>query len=448
MVSQLIPRIVSRNLCCGRKRACLRAAVGAALALVVSLPQTALATITRIETSLGGFNVELYDTQAPITVTNFLNYVNRGDYNDLIIHRHATVATSGVDIVQGGGYKCCLLGQLFHIPTDPPIQNEFDPSRSNVRGSIAMAKSLGDPNSATSEWFINVIDNSATLDDINNNGGYTVFGHVLDSGMDVVDAIAALPITTAPVGFTEVPDNNRNFVVEQRICVNNDGDGACPEIEDQAVNPDGSGTGDGNGDGIPDKNQANVTTTLSALDAVVTFATDAGATLEIAGYPLSPDAPTLLAKFSRPSGSQVQFNEGLYTIKVNGTMGSGWIVTVFQGTPTHATHYYAYGPSPGNSSPHWYDFSYDGTTGAEIVGDKIILHFVDGQRGDDDLTINGSVMHTGGPATVTSLDSSTNAAGCAIATTSSRITNHGDWALVSIFIAFVALVRRRARRIK
>lgn len=441
MVSQLISRTVSRCRCYWRRRACFRITTVAVLVAVFASPLSAAGdTIVRMETSVGGFNVQLYDTAAPLTVTNFLNYVNRNDYNNSIIDR----SVPGF-VIQGGGYNCCdpFVGQPFAITADPPVQSEFDPSRSNVRGTIAMALLSGDPNSATSAWFFNLADNSANLD--HQNGGFTVFGYVLDSGMDVVDAIAGLTINSLNPTFPNLPVFNNYYVWVFRVCINNDGDGACPGKEDLAVNPDGSGTGDGNGDGIQDRDQENVTTTTSSFGTVVTFATATGAKLEIAGPPIYA-LQTPFATFSPPSGSSAQFNEGLYTLKMNGTMGTGRTVTIFHGTPSHATHYYAYGPTSDNPTPHWYDFMYDSTTGtgAEITGDKIILHFVDGGRGDDDMTVNGSVTHTGGPATVSALSSSS-AGGCSIAATPSRIANHGDWILVSMFLAFVALARKRNR---
>ena len=135
-----------------------------------------------LETSMGDIVIELYPDVAPGHVQNFLNYVNDGDYDKSFLHR----SVSGF-IVQGGGFA--YIESLFYfVPTDPPIANEF--AMSNVRGTVAMAKLGGDPNSATSQWFINLADNSANLDA--QNGGFTVFGTVV-SGMDVVDAVAALP---------------------------------------------------------------------------------------------------------------------------------------------------------------------------------------------------------------------------------------------------------------
>lgn len=163
--------------------------------------------------SAGNIYIEMFDTQqgtrtaAPVTVANFLNYIDNGNgqrrYDGTFIHRSVSNF-----VIQGGGFKYDPLLGAFgtvsapHIPVDPAITNEFDPSRSNLRGTIAMAKLGSDPNSATSEWFINLSDNSANLD--NQNGGFTVFGRVLGNGMSIVDSVAALPTTSVPL---PVPPN-------------------------------------------------------------------------------------------------------------------------------------------------------------------------------------------------------------------------------------------------
>jgi cyclophilin family peptidyl-prolyl cis-trans isomerase len=144
-------------------------------------------TIVRFETVMGNIYAELSDGLTPKTVENFLNYATGGDYDYTVIHRSVPSF-----VIQGGGY---VLPNLAHIPTDPPVQNEFHVS--NTRGTIAMAKLGSDPNSATSEWFFNLADNSANLD--TQNGGFTVFGRVIGNGMTVVDAIAALPTVTLSV---------------------------------------------------------------------------------------------------------------------------------------------------------------------------------------------------------------------------------------------------------
>lgn len=131
---------------------------------------------------MGDMVFELVST-APITTANFLQYVEDKFYDGTIIHR---VVPNFV--IQGGGF---LPGMIQPPGIRGPIQNEFDPRRSNVRGTVAMAKLGSDPNSATSQWFVNLADNSSNLD--TQNGGFTVFANVVE-GMDVVDAIAAVPL--------------------------------------------------------------------------------------------------------------------------------------------------------------------------------------------------------------------------------------------------------------
>ena len=135
--------------------------------------QSVSATTVRVITSLGDFSIELFDDITPITVANFLNYVNSGRYNTTVIHR--VINTPIPFIIQGGGMSYNVEeNTLDAINTDGAILNE--PFISNQRGTVAMAKLSGNPNSATSQWFVNLNDNSANLDA--QNGGFTVFGHL------------------------------------------------------------------------------------------------------------------------------------------------------------------------------------------------------------------------------------------------------------------------------
>lgn len=156
----------------------------ALVSVLAYVPSTLAGTIVRISTGIGDFSIELLDDSAPNTVQNFLNYVNRNDYNGTYIHR-------AVDdfVVQGGGFRFRLFEGPIDVPSDPAIQNEF--GASNTRGTVAMAKLGDDPDSATNQWFVNVADNSASLD--TTNGGFTVFATVLGDGMITVDEIDALP---------------------------------------------------------------------------------------------------------------------------------------------------------------------------------------------------------------------------------------------------------------
>jgi cyclophilin family peptidyl-prolyl cis-trans isomerase len=160
---------------------------------------SAIASTVRLQTNLGAIDIVLYDTEAPRTVSNFLRYVTGNAYDSTFVHR----SVPGF-VIQGGGYQWTQTQNTYAaIPTLPPIQNEFSAARSNVRGSVAMAKFSNDPHSATSQWFINLANNSSSLD--TGNGGYTVFGYVTQTSMAVVDAIAALPRVNAGVPFNELP---------------------------------------------------------------------------------------------------------------------------------------------------------------------------------------------------------------------------------------------------
>ena len=153
------------------------------LLLVVSLLGLALPVAAQkyvcMEMNAGDVCLELHPQYAPVTVANFLKYVNECDYNQTLIHR----SVPGF-VIQGGGYYSGNQTLGLPVPKDPAIRNEF--SRSNLRGTVAMAKLSTDPNSATSQWFIN-LGNNSNLD--TTNGGFTVFATVV-KGMDVVDTIA------------------------------------------------------------------------------------------------------------------------------------------------------------------------------------------------------------------------------------------------------------------
>jgi len=137
-----------------------------------------------IETSKGNITVEVFPAQAPQSAANFLGYVESGFYDGLIFHRVIPNF-----MIQTGGMN----PDMTEKPKKAPIPNEADNGLKNLRGTLAMAR-MADPNSASSQFFINVADNAF----LNHRGksvqgwGYAVFGQVVD-GMDVVDAIVAVP---------------------------------------------------------------------------------------------------------------------------------------------------------------------------------------------------------------------------------------------------------------
>ncbi|PCJ49218.1 MAG: peptidylprolyl isomerase [Gammaproteobacteria bacterium] len=160
---------------------------------------TSQATIVRFETTLGDIEVNLYDQTTPLTVANFLQYLNNGDYANVVFHRAETNF-----VLQGGGFAYTGIWPLDGVSTTAPVNNE--PVHSNVTGTIAMAKLGGDPDSATNQWFFNLGDNSLNLD--RQNGGFTVFGEVIGDGMTVISEIVALQRYNLGGAFTSIPLQN------------------------------------------------------------------------------------------------------------------------------------------------------------------------------------------------------------------------------------------------
>jgi peptidyl-prolyl cis-trans isomerase A (cyclophilin A) len=146
----------------------------------------------RFETTLGEFTVELFEKEAPVTVANFLKYIDDGFFDGTIFHR----IVPGF-VIQGGGFT----EDLSQKRTHPTIKNEADNGLKNARGTLSMART-NDINSATSQFFVNLKDNDA-LDHKRGNFGYAVFGKVTQ-GMEVIDQIASVE-TGRRKGHEDVP---------------------------------------------------------------------------------------------------------------------------------------------------------------------------------------------------------------------------------------------------
>jgi peptidyl-prolyl cis-trans isomerase B (cyclophilin B) len=147
------------------------------------------ATRVKFETSLGDLLIELDDEKAPVSAKNFAEYARSGFYDGTIFHR----VIPGF-VVQGGG----MLSGMVQKDNGEPIRNEATNGLKNLRGTLSMART-SDPHSATSQFFINLVDN-AGLDHKSPTGagwGYAVFGKIVE-GMDVVDAIAKVPTGMRP----------------------------------------------------------------------------------------------------------------------------------------------------------------------------------------------------------------------------------------------------------
>ena len=408
----------------------------------------------RMQTDLGAVDIDLFDDQVELTVDNFMNYVNDGDYNETIIHRAIPEF-----IIQGGGFSfdpdqgSLLVSEGdatgnggIPVPTDNIIVvNDPDPvNRPNVRGTIAMAKIPGQADSATSDWFINLVDN-LFLDDPDipsNSGGFTVFGEVV-SGMEIVDAIAAQTrcqdllssqILCGPNGqstvFLDLPlvamtqTNNFNTLVDT-IAVNNvvhqynlinvlhmgsdsDGDGVADSAEDE-----GPGNGDADNDSTPDRDQQNIASYKASSGKLITLESDGGVLLEdtsymgetfgfstydppLQGSELEANPPAVIDGFDFLHG-----HLGFSLSNLTDTAGKATVrYTVTGATCQAISSYFQYGPTPDDNAPHWYEFLYDEVTdtGAEFNGNVITLHYVDGERGDSALGVAGVIETQGGTA--------------------------------------------------
>ncbi|AEP28355.1 peptidylprolyl isomerase [Brumicola nitratireducens] len=237
------------------KSKCLQ---GILFSLALSLPLAAQATVVEVRTDLGNFQINLFDETTPKTVQNFLSYVNSGQYANNVVHR-----TEANFVMQSGGFTYNNVFPPTSFQTSPAIANE--PVLSNVRGTIAMAKFGGNPDSATSQWFINVNNNASNLDV--QNGGFTVFGQVLGDGMDVVDAIVATTTFNFGGAFQSLPLRNytaadasagteptdSNLIIISDIAVVNDAVVTNPDLNparNTSLNADNSGGDSGGAMGV------------------------------------------------------------------------------------------------------------------------------------------------------------------------------------------------------
>ena len=149
--------------------------------------------MVKFETSLGDFVIALDADKAPVTVANFLQYVDDGHFDGTVFHR----VIPGF-VIQGGG----MTADMNQKPTRKPIENEATNGLKNLRGTLSMART-NDVNSATSQFFVNLADNAFLDHQGPRNFGYAVFGKVVE-GMDVIDAIAAVK-TGRKRGHDDVP---------------------------------------------------------------------------------------------------------------------------------------------------------------------------------------------------------------------------------------------------
>lgn len=233
---------------------------GGAYDIVTSVMSTPVA---RFATRYGTMNVRLFASQTPLTVSNFLSYANAGQWDGIMFHKSVPNF-----VIQGGAFYVTAANQLDAIDSGPQIQNE--PGISNVRGTIAMAKRDGEPDSATNQWFFNVLDNSANLN--YQNSGFTVFGQIVDeSGLAVMDTISHLgranlggdPLLSVPVNDVAALQARGEFdpradsVTVNRLSI------LCNAVPTQPMRI--GAVGDFNADGKPDLVMRNYATGANAI---------------------------------------------------------------------------------------------------------------------------------------------------------------------------------------
>ena len=184
-------------------RASLQSALTGALLCVLAHPVGAACPFpnpdarsrVELETVLGSLCLDLLDRpdEAPDTVENFMGYVLRGDYDGSFLHRLIPNF-----VLQGGGFRYDPVERYQEIYEGPTIPNE--PGISNLRGTVAMAKRAGMPNSASNQWFVNLVDN-VELDTA--NGGFTVFARVVPESLPLLDALGALRTAYGPYAILD-----------------------------------------------------------------------------------------------------------------------------------------------------------------------------------------------------------------------------------------------------
>jgi len=274
-----------------------------------------------------------------------------------------------------------------------------------------------------------------------NNCSSVAFGESCTETLSFSPVTSVGPLT-AQLEVTSNDPNTPSTLVAVTAFASGDNDGISNDVE--AAGPN---NGDANNDNIPDTLQDYVTSFPNANDQYITLETSPGLQLT---QVQSIDNPS---PFNTPEadGGILAFLQGFYAFNIeNITTGGSATVTMTLPAGSTQTNYFKYGLEP-NDDPtrvtkHWYLFDYDGLTGAEIQGNRIILHFVDGGRGDNDQQANGIIVDPGGPATFTlssdSSASSSGGGGCSIQSPAAR-QSHYPVAFVLLLSGLFVVRRRR-----
>ena len=311
----------------------------------------------KIRTSKGDVNVDLLDKDAPQTVENFYNYVNADAYDNSIFHRLA----SGF-VLQGGGFKfnpavtadptatppvTASPALITAIPTNPAVENEFDGvNRSNLAGTVAMAKLGSDPNSATNQFFFNLANNSSNLD--NQNGGFTVFGRLVGAAdIAVVDNLSKVTGTTN-TSTTSTTSKIKKFDASNATGVNASVRGALNDLPlDDYKNGVAKTTTEINASNPPnpnDKTGSNFATDTTAANFLRILGVDTVVRDEVLTYTVVSNSnptlfsdPTHLIKDNRLTLTTAADQVGTATIVVRATDKHG-VSTGTDGNPDATFH--------------------------------------------------------------------------------------------------------------
>lgn len=217
-----------------RTRGIGRMGIAFAVLLLALLAPRAEAQTVRVTTDMGEFVIELQPDRAPLTVANFLRYVNEGFYTNTLFHR---VVSSFV--IQGGGYSadCKASPDCKPKTTHEPLVNESGNGLQNKRGTVGMARS-GPPHSGNAQFFVNIADNPE-LDPLPTRWGYAVFGRVIE-GMDVIDKMGV--VATGAIGPFKSEAPLKPIVIEKVELVKGGGPSAPAPSVNPAVMPQTGGT--------------------------------------------------------------------------------------------------------------------------------------------------------------------------------------------------------------
>ncbi len=291
----------------------------------------------------------------------------------------------GADLAVSQSQQSTLVTKAGQIEQMITVSNEGPDKASGVtlRGTLSTpaARASADPAQGSCSVASSTDEVECQLGDLD-AGAQTTVDIALTAPSAAGDLTHEIRVTSDL--FDPEDSNNTSSLT---TTIETDGDGIADNIEQNAPN-----NGDGNNDGTPDVDQDNVVSLPNAENGEY-LSVEAPAGQKISGAqavnnPSPDDAP-----------GDVDFPVGFLQFSVTDiSAGGATTVTLHLPPGVTATTYWQYGPTPGNTSPHWYEFSYDGTTGAKISGNQIVLHFVDGQRGDRDLQANGVIHDPGAPA--------------------------------------------------